>query len=209
MTTQNHAEKLRIKANFLPSKFVDEQFDRVLLTVLAHSFGALLVRHAQSDSAWRDCLSKLRKHGLLELRVPMEYTPDTIRLDITETDGCRREHAYVWKEALASGFRYLPVGIERTRLNQPAYLEEVSGLLAYLFAWKLFADSSDNWPNVLIIGNLDSEILYDYLTLKGTVDVSSGSLFNFLLERVIVPQVEDFLVMSGFDRLRRRWTADL
>lgn len=204
-----NTNQIRFKPDFLPTSFVSEEFDGPFLSALARAFGDILERRAGDNKIqWEHFTSTLRKHGLLALRVPREFTPEDIHIEIPQKDGSVRHFTHVWKEPLHFGFEYLDLPIERSRLAEKEYIDETARILAYLFAWRLFAGGSDP-QDVLIITNLDSVALDLYLRDKHAGEVSSRSLRLFLLERAVFAELESSDAFECFDRLkdsfRARW----
>lgn len=204
-----NTNQIRFKPDFLPTSFVSEEFDGLFLSALTRSFGGILERRAVNNKMeWEHFTSTLRKHGLLALKVPTEFTPEDIHIEILEKDGSVRHLTHVWKEPLPFGFEHLDLPIEHSRLAESGYIDETARILAYLFAWRLFAGGFDP-QDVLIIANLDSVALDLYMRDKHAGEVSSRSLRLFLLERAVFAELESSDAFECFDRLKEsfktRW----
>lgn len=202
-----NTNQIRFKPDFLPTVFVSEEFDGLFLSALAHAFREILQRRAtNNEMEWEQFTSTLSKHGLLVLKIPTEFTPENIRIEFSEKDGSKRQHTHVWKEPLPFGFEYLPLPIERSRMGDRKYIDEIAGILAYLFAWRLFAGGFDH-QDVLIIPNLDSFALDRFLKDVHAGEVSSRSLRRFLLERAVFAELDRSPALACLDRLKDAFKA--
>jgi hypothetical protein len=190
MKTESSFRTAHARQDFLPKLFVNAEFDKLLLTVFSRAFNdALIKRAAQSPNRWNYFLATLKKHGLLELRIPFDLSLEDISIEIVDKDGSRRQHTHKWESPVPFGFRTLPLPIDRERLLEPSHAETVSAILAYLFCWKLNSTGFDR-QDVLLLTNLNAEILDFYLSSRQAAEVSSTSLRLFILEREIYSLID-------------------
>jgi len=199
---------VRRKADFLPTVFVSSAFDEAFLPRLVHCFRAVIERaNGEGDKAWAALIDTFEKHGLMELKVPQELILNPMEFSYTTRDGETHSVSYKSDKPMAYGFEHVNLKIERERIDDAAYLAEVSAISAYLFAWRLFRKPLE--AQDIALTRVDATALSDYLRLHHRGEVSAESLTKFLISRVIEEHIDDLPGFEAFDNIGKLVMARL
>ena len=214
MSTQTENSNMKVSRRLdktLPSKFLGEELDSRILTVFARAFQEILEK-AQTDSrTWDSRIASFRTHRLLEISVPKELTIGRIEIDIPARRGAEASKIVRdFDKPIAFGFDRHVLVIDRSRVSEGDYLEEVASILAYMFIWRMvesgdaglmFASSGDR---LLFLDNLRSSDLAEFLDRFHQGQSKASQFANFLLSKSMDASVSASDIFKGFDELGER-----
>lgn len=198
----------------LPESFLTADLDAQILDAFATAFHDLLLLANLDDKAWKRRLETFRKHGLLELAIPLEATLGPIELNLPQADGSVKTVVRELDKPISYGFDKRTITIDRDRIEEPTYLEEVASILAYMFVWRLsqagntellFGHSAGK---VVLVKNLCSRAFGKFLDDHHRGQSNAPTLAKFLISQSLEDSVDNLDAFRGFDQLTDRLRAD-
>ena len=188
----------------LPVQFVSTVYDGPFLSLIA-GFVRRYLKEAMDLKPvdFQRRIEHLEKFGLLEFTVPRQADLNSIEIEVKDGGSVRKVRTA--RTTIQYGFDKLNWGADRESLNDPNYLQELSGIVAYKLALELLPAS--NPVEQLILLRLDYSTFYSFLK-----DCHRGHLkASVLAERIglakVAPLVEGLEAFRVFDELEGRLAA--
>lgn len=188
----------------LPDLFVSNGYDGLFLSLIA-GFVRRYLEEAMDlkPVELQRRIEHLEKFGLLEFTVPRQADLNSIEIEVKDGDGVRKVRTA--RTTIPYGFDKLSWRADRESLEEPAYVQELSAIVAYKLAIELLPAS--NPVEQLILLRLDYPTFISFLK-----DCHRGHLkASLLAQRIglakVAPLVEELEAFRIFDELEGRLAA--
>lgn len=189
---------------------VSNQYPSHQLSRSIAAFSELLQLSSRDDKLWQKTVSGINRHGLLSLTLEIKHesrVPEIDKSRLEHDRQYRRKIARSLSKPLAPTSQTVVIPLVRARLTEPAYLLEISGILAHRWNQKIFLERADVVTQLTLL-QINAQVLAEcleklYLHEMTANNVSKRALQQFAYEAMD----EDPSIQKTFAKLNEECNA--
>lgn len=144
---------------------VSSQYPSHQLSRSIAAFSELLQLSAKDDKRWKKTVDGISRHGLLSITLAVKHESRVPKIDkdrLEHDRRYRREIARALSRPLAPTSQNVVIPLERARLQEAAYLQKMSGILAHRWNQKIYLDRPDGVTQLALL-QINAQILSECL----------------------------------------------
>lgn len=177
-------------------------YEEGLFAICRHAFATILRRDGADECLWRKRSATIDRHGLLSFVLPSPFKPKPIELSEDRLDDPVYRRKLVRQLQMRRPGKYVnhTVRVDRARLAEPEYVDEIARLLACKWVARLGADCN---VDRLILLRLDADMITWLLDHKGPHQISASAVAKLMLRLEIESLVRKHPLMIEAERAIR------
>lgn len=167
------------------------EFEDGLFEALRHAFTAILVRDAADSDKFKSRVERFKVHGLLSYRMESMFKPKEINFDPARVEDSRYRRKLIreLKAPRPSKWVYRNIQIDRSKLADEGYLNDIAKLLAY--GWSKALMPIDSPLSALLLLKQDADFVSLVLDKFGPHQISSEVVAHYRLRTFIEDAVDN------------------